>query len=356
MAAFIVMVFHTDQFSHYFGMEPYGFYKTKMQSYAVLLFFVLSGFLITWLLLKEKQQQGKIKLGNFYMRRILRTWPLYYTVLIIGVALLVLLPGQIYSGLKHNLFITTLAYGILIPNIASFFGYAPDVINVLWSVGAEEQFYFFWPLLVNDATKLLDRIIGFLFVYLAVKYLLIWLQIPFKAQHLMSYMPFDCMAIGSIAACLYYSSSKALQTIYHPVTQVLAWAFLLVSVFYRPIHIPFTGMLNTDIHAIVYAIIILNVGTNTKTLVNLENKVLNFLGKISYGIYGYHFIVLFLLSLWLKNKFIYLSSPAAHAIMFGAVIVTTICVAWLSNRYLEAWFIKRKVKFSASYSVVLQHD
>ncbi|MEJ7589497.1 MAG: hypothetical protein WKI04_18250, partial [Ferruginibacter sp.] len=87
------MVFHTDQFSHYFGLASYGFYKTKMQSYAVILFFVLSGFLITYLLIREKENKGKINIRHFYIRRIVRTWPLYYLVLVIGMLLLLLLPG-----------------------------------------------------------------------------------------------------------------------------------------------------------------------------------------------------------------------------------------------------------------------
>jgi peptidoglycan/LPS O-acetylase OafA/YrhL len=340
----IVMVFHTDQFSHYFGLTGVGFWKTKMQSYAVILFFVLSGFLITYLLMKEKEKNGKVNTRNFYIRRILRTWPLYYLVLIIGALLLVLLPGQIDQGIKHSLFITVLAYGILIPNIASFLGYAPDLINILWSVGAEEQFYAFWPLLVNNAKKLLDRIVLFLFAYLALKYLLTWFNFPDKAWSLAEYMPFDCMAIGGIAACLYNSRSAALAIIYHPVIQLFVWIFFVASVFYQPLRIPFLGMLNTDLHALVYAVIILNVSTNPKTLVSLENRVLNFLGKISYGIYGYHFIVLFLLSLCLKNMMAALSSAAAYAMMFTLEIAATIFVAYLSNRLFEGWFLRKKVR------------
>jgi peptidoglycan/LPS O-acetylase OafA/YrhL len=338
----IVMVFHTDQFSHYFGLVSYGFWKTKMQSYAVILFFVLSGFLITFLLMKEKEKNGRVNTLNFYIRRILRTWPLYYIVLIVGAILLALLPGQIDQGVKQNLFITVLAYGILIPNIASFFGYAPDLINILWSVGAEEQFYAFWPLLVNNAKKLLDRITWFLFAYLALKYLLTWLDFPHKAWSLAEYMPFDCMAVGAIAACLYNSRSGALAFIYQPVIQLSAWIFFVVSVFYQPLRISFLGMFNTDLHAMVYAIIILNVSTNPKTLVSLENRVLNFLGKISYGIYGYHFLLLFLLSLCLKNVMAVLPSMAAHALMFTAEIAVTIVIAYLSNHYFESWFLRKK--------------
>ena len=345
IAAMIVMVFHTDQFSHYFGLISLGFWKTKMQSYAVILFFVLSGFLITFLLMKDNEKNGRINIRNFYMRRILRTWPLYYLVLIIGALLLAFLPGQIDQGIKHNLFITVLTYGILVPNIAAFLGYAPDIISILWSVGAEEQFYAFWPLLVNNTKKLLDRIVLFLFAYLALKYLLTWFNFPDKAWSLAEYMPFDCMAIGGIAACLYNSRSKVLAIIYHPAIQVFAWLFFGFSVFYQPLRIPFLGMLNTDLHAVMYAVIILNISTNAKTLVSLENKLLNFLGKISYGIYGYHFIVLFLLSLCLKNTIAVLPSPAAHAMIFISEIAITIFIAFLSNHYFEAWFLRKKERY-----------
>lgn len=338
----IVLIFHTDQFSHYFGLIPYGFWQTKMQSYAVIFFFVLSGFLITFLLLNEKERKGSIDIRSFYIRRILRIFPLYYLVLITGAVLLILFHGQLGQGLKHNLLITVFAYGSLVPNIASYMGYTPDLVSVLWSVGAEVQFYAFWPLLINKAKKLLDRIILFLLAYLAFKYLFTWLNFPPKAWSLADYMPFDCMAIGGIAACLYNNRSAALPIIYHPVTQVFTWLFFTLSVFYHPLRIPFLGLLNTDLHAAVYAVIILNVGTNTKTIISLENRVLNFLGKISYGIYGYHFIVLFLLSLCLKGALASLSSLAAHVIMFTTVVLTTIVIAYLSNHYIEAWFLRKK--------------
>lgn len=339
------MVFHTDQFSHYFGLTSYGFYKTQMHAYAVILFFVLSGFLITFLLVKEKEKNGGIHYRKFYARRILRTWPVYYLVLITGALLLFLLPGQIDQGAKPQLAVTLLAYGILIPNIATFLGYAPDLVNILWSVGAEEQFYAFWPFLVNNAKKLLDRLLLFLLVFLALKYILTWLQFPYNARILMDYMPFDCMAIGGIAACLYHRRNTALRIIYHPVIQALAWIVLVISIFYKPLHISFFGMLNTDLNALVYAVIILNVSTNAKTLVRLENPVLNFLGKISYGIYGYHFIVLFLLSLCLKNTLTALPSAAAHTMMFIAEIMVTIFIAYLSNHYFEAWFLRKKESY-----------
>jgi peptidoglycan/LPS O-acetylase OafA/YrhL len=350
IAAMIVMIFHTDQFSHYFGLVPYGFWRTRMQSYAVILFFVLSGFLITYLLVKEKEKEGLVNIRNFYIRRILRIWPVYYLVLITGAILLACLPAYIYQGVQHNLPVTLVAYGLLVPNIASYFGYAPDLINVLWSVGAEEQFYAGWPWLVQHGEKLMNRIILFLFAWLALKYFLHWLHFPKRGWGPGEYIPFDYMAIGGIAACLYNNNSRKLQYIYHPLTQVIAWMILVISILYKPLHLPFVGILNTDFHGVIYAIIILNVSTNPATLVNLENKVFNFLGKISYGIYGFHFLVLFVISLILRRKLATWPSLPAHLIMFGLEITVTILVAWLSGKYYEAWFLKQKLNFTVHSS------
>jgi len=163
IAALIVIVFHTDQWSHYFALKSYGFWDLRMQSYAVVLFFVLSGFLITSLLIKEKEKFGTINLPKFYFRRILRIWPVYYTVLIIGFSLIVIFPGAIELGEKHNLKLTFLSYAVLIPNIGFYFGYSPDLVSILWSVGVEEQFYFFWPLIVKTARRYYENSQYFLY-------------------------------------------------------------------------------------------------------------------------------------------------------------------------------------------------
>jgi peptidoglycan/LPS O-acetylase OafA/YrhL len=340
----IVMIFHIDQFSHYFGLASYGFWRTRMQSYAVILFFVLSGFLITLLLMKEREISGTINLRNFYLRRILRTWPVYYLVLALGLVLFTLFTGLVDGGLSRSAGITVIAYSLLIPNIAAWLGYAPDLISILWSVGAEEQFYAFWPFLVRSSRNVLWRITLFLFAWLLVRQVSVGLDFPSRAWSLMQYMPFDCMAIGGIAACWYNSRSRVLAWIYQPAVQVLCWLFFAVSVFYQPLRMPGFGLFNIDLHAVVYAVIILNVSTNMGSIVKLENKVLDFLGRISYGIYGYHFIVLFLLSVCLGGALSGMPSKASHGIMFSLVISCTIFFAWLSRIYFENWFLKRGVR------------
>ncbi len=124
------------------------------------LFFTLSAFLITVLLLRERQQTGGIALRLFYIRRILRIWPLYFLVLAVAVVLAHTVPNQSlpwYYVLGYLLFVGNWI------NVA--FGHPLSVCGPLWTVSIEEQFYLVWPLLM----KVLERrgmIIGAAVVFL----------------------------------------------------------------------------------------------------------------------------------------------------------------------------------------------
>ena len=108
------------------------------------LFFALSAFLITALLLRERQQTGGISLRLFYIRRILRIWPLYFLVLAVAVVLAHTVPGQSlpwYYVVGYLLFVGNWI------NVA--FGHPLSVCAPLWTVSIEEQFYLVWPLLMK---------------------------------------------------------------------------------------------------------------------------------------------------------------------------------------------------------------
>ena len=86
IAAFSVLIHHTEQIKYLMGLENiYGNYFIKnLGKLGVGLFFVLSGFLITYLLLSEKERRGDVSTKAFYIRRILRIWPLYFIIVILG--------------------------------------------------------------------------------------------------------------------------------------------------------------------------------------------------------------------------------------------------------------------------------
>jgi peptidoglycan/LPS O-acetylase OafA/YrhL len=118
------------------------------------------------------------------------------------------------------------------------------------------------------------------------------------------------------------------------------------SIFRHPIHLTYLSYFDKDFHAVIYSVIILNVATNKKTLINLEYPIFNFLGRISYGIYVYHFIVLFLISLPLRHVLPYMESEVLkRSLTFGSEIVGTIFIAYLSYSYFETWFLAKKKNF-----------
>ena len=118
-------------------------------SYGVSVFFLLSAYLITELLLREKDVKGTVSLQRFYLRRILRIWPLYFGFLALSVWVghLVHRPETYVSiiGLAGALF--------LVGNLAIAHGFSLGIAGVLWSISVEEQFYLIWPFLVRIITR-----------------------------------------------------------------------------------------------------------------------------------------------------------------------------------------------------------
>ena len=345
LAAILVIVCHIDEWSYRFGLASTDYYKRLMGAYAVVMFFVLSGFLITYLLIKEKEKFGTISYRKFYTRRILRIWPVYYIVLFIGAFLVIYFNPQLWHS--RNIYVTSLFYFLMVPNLVHNFGYRADIFGVLWSIGAEEQFYAFWPFIIKNSKIIIRSILIFLCVYLAMKFILTTqVQSTIKFHKWLHFVSFDYMAVGAIAAWLYHKQHRILKVLYHPISQVFCWLFLLISIFHEPIHIPVLPSFDRNYHAVVYAIIILNVGTNPKTLVSLENRLCNFLGKLSYGIYAYHFIILFLLSLTVKDFLGNIESDLIkRMMMFALGISGTVLVSYLSYTYVESWFLRKKEKF-----------
>ena len=95
LAALAVMICHMEMTKHWFhepNIYTVSFVGGVLGDIGVILFFVLSGFLITYLLLQEQQDLGTIKIKQFYIRRILRIWPLYYMVILLGLFVLPFLP------------------------------------------------------------------------------------------------------------------------------------------------------------------------------------------------------------------------------------------------------------------------
>jgi peptidoglycan/LPS O-acetylase OafA/YrhL len=309
---------------HFIDLGPLG----------VTCFFTLSGFLITTLLLQEKSATGTIHFRDFYLRRILRIWPLYFLIVLVGICYYNLafhLPTE-----KPSYF---LFYIFFIGNLGYTLAKGIWIINPLWSVGVEEQFYAFWPLLIN-ARRVFNSILLFLGVFILIK--VVGWHFSKTLYYFMGNTRLDCMCIGGIFAYLNYKKSPAIRVLFNKILQLICWAVFAYSLI-RRFHL--ISLFDDEFYSLVVATIILNVSYNAKPVLTPENKILNYLGKISYGIYAYNFPILFLWTYLISSEKA-MGIPLLPYSLPLIILGINILVAHLSYFYYEKMFLRLKDKFS----------
>lgn len=347
IAAIGVVIAHITSHLSSFNLNPYILGVSadgSPQVYivggqGVSMFFALSGFLITYLLLLEKKEQHKINIRFFYMRRILRIWPLYYLFIILCAVAIH------FSGEK----ITPTAWLFYIfyaPNIPYMVNACIPVLQHYWSLGVEEQFYLFWPWIIAKIKRRLEWYILIYIVVIMVLKIGVRYGVPGHDESflykLLNLTRFHCMAIGGLGAILYSKNNAVLLRICNnKITQLLAWLVVFALVINK-FHI--ASVIDTELVSLVTLVIIIGQATKVNRLINLQTKVPDFLGKISYGIYVYHPLIIWGYSYLFAN--IGLSGFAKYVFVYGITILTTILVAYCSYNYFEKWFLKRKINYS----------
>ncbi|MFL6194529.1 MAG: acyltransferase family protein, partial [Thermoanaerobaculia bacterium] len=129
---------------------------------AVAFFFTLSGFLITYLLLEERRKTGEIGVWRFYLRRACRIWPLYFVIVAFGLAFynFVLPRLGVRYPVEYDLGLAVALYTLFLPNVMSGLYRVGGILNPLWSIGVEEQFYLAWAPLVRRFHRALPAVCG----------------------------------------------------------------------------------------------------------------------------------------------------------------------------------------------------
>jgi peptidoglycan/LPS O-acetylase OafA/YrhL len=323
----------------------------------VVFFFVLSGFLITYLLFKEKEANGNIAIGKFYLRRAFRIWPLYYLIFILGFFVLPYLdffavPGQ-DNFFQQNFWGNLILYALFMPNLAfSIYTTAVPNIGQSWSIGVEEQFYLLWPLLIRKSKNVLKSILWIAATIITFKGILL-LVTPFvKIESLVVLKKFlamsklECMALGGLGAyVLFNKKEEILRIVYKPISQV-------TSVIMIPLLIYFTPTALEDIlhllFSISFLVIILNVASNEKSLLRFESPILQYLGRISYGFYMFH-VMCIVFTIHFLDKYIGLGkdiNTPQHLLLYGMSFLLTVAVSSLSYHVFEKAFIRLKDKYA----------
>lgn len=280
---------------------------------AVTLFFTLSGYLIVYRLLLERKQRGYIDLRAFYLRRELRILPLYYLILFLGAVVLPWFGAPPVSSEGFGYAFVLLPQ---VPHALTNFT-ALGTVGHLWSIGVEEIFYLTFPVLMRRL-PLVKLCITVIVVCLLLRFLSFY-GASGEVHQLFVFMRFDCMAVGALGAWLVFSQSRWLRVVYHPAIQATAWfvaAVVIVTDLALPQHDLFIS--------IVFAVILLNISSNARSLAHLEYRWSKAAGDLTYGIYIWHLPLL-----WIVSQLV-----SGWAILLVTVSLTLV-VARLSYQYVE---------------------
>jgi peptidoglycan/LPS O-acetylase OafA/YrhL len=335
ISAMAVLGSHINMSLQQFGLP--GLPTLDLAGFGVTIFFSLSGFLITYLLLEEKQVTGTVAIPKFYARRILRIWPLYFLYLFMAVSVAQLLTNFVIS---HDL----LYYLFFVSNIPFVFGGLLPYLAHYWSLAVEEQFYIFWPWLIKYTKNMMVCLVAFVIGFLLLK---VFCNVVYGGNSLIYTVfyvtRFDCMAIGAIGAwILYFKKQHLLNLLNNPVTEIAAWLILCV-VALNSFHI--LSIIDHEIIAGVTVVLILNQCYNKNPLLSLENKFLNFVGSISFGIYVYHPLLITLLA-FLPWALLPEAYYVKIGIVYAAIVSATVGISYLSYKYFEKPVLIFKEKFA----------
>lgn len=362
IAALAVIVHHIELYKKRDGYA--SLYKTylaaivdKLGKNGVFLFFVLSGFLITYLLLVELKATKGVAIKKFYVRRALRIWPVYYFLLLVSFFLLPLwvnnstffiscfytsIIGEIGEGFWRKF----LLFLLFLPNLALHLFRPVAGMAQSWSVGVEEQFYIFWPVLISFFR---NRILALLVGVIALKFFLLFgiglllgkypndaLRV---AQSFMIDLRIELMAVGGIGAYLLFQYKERVQSL--PIFRFKWSTMLLCLIIVVSIHF----QINPFVMGVLYLVLILTAISESSNIFN--NRILASLGKVSYGLYMYHPLMMFLsFSILYKLQLFQTNPILANVLIYVMVTGMSIGLSMLSYRFLEIPFLKLKDRFT----------
>jgi peptidoglycan/LPS O-acetylase OafA/YrhL len=292
----------------------------------VMVLFTLSGFLITTILLREKEQKGTINFKNFYVRRFLRLLPPLIVFYIIISSLMTF--NQIESTTVGFLFSFFYLYNFVPTQFYT------NELGHTWSLALEEQFYLTWPFIINYITRkfsIILIIISIISLCVTCYYL-----IPELASSRNSRWFIPAVApimVGCLVAILNYSNVRWKKLL----SKNTILIFIAIICFAFPIYSPDLGLsFSIIIQPLGVALFLLWILYNQETRITkiLDNRVLSYIGKISYGLYVYQGIFLG-------------TGPGGRLLIqqFPYNIILVVLVASISYEFIEKPVLSFKSKF-----------
>ena len=298
----------------------------------VQLFFVLSGLLITGILLDSRERPDYYR--RFYLRRALRILPAY----------LLLLAVLVISGRVPLRF--ALLAGVFAANLSPLLG-VPLAYSPLWSLGVEEQYYLLWPVMVRGATR--GRLLLIATALLVLAPWLRWMAFRFGSGAMelnwrLTWFAYGGLLLGSLVAILLRSPHATRSRVKMAALSALA-AAVVAGIAGIPYglwdrQLPLGAALQLTVVNLFFAsVLVLSLLAGSGRWRWLVTQPwLMFLGYISYGLYLCHVLVIELYDRVLGPPAA--AEPIAELVRFVVVAAASVLIAWLSRRYYEEPFLR----------------
>lgn len=314
-------------------------------------FFVLSGFLITYILIQEKKNVEQINIKNFFIRRCLRIWPLFYFCVLFGFLIFPFI--KTFFGQLPNETANPLLYILFLNNFDTIINGTPDasILGVLWSVAIEEQFYLVWPFIMYYFPVKKYWIPFFIILAMSVIFRWFYNNEIYNEIHTLSCI--GDMTVGAFGAWL-ISEYGGVKTTFQNLSKTkifLLYLFAGVIFFFRTelFHEIFAiKIFERIIIGIVFLSIIFEQNYSEKSFFKFSNfQIISRLGKISYGLYCLHFVgILVAITLTRKITFI----PEFWKVILldtSLALLITIVLSSISYKFIESPLLRIKTKFES---------
>ena len=341
IAVILVLIWHwlpKTSFLNTFRTGPFG----------VTIFFVLSGFLITKILLDNRNDAERLNnskgtvLKSFYSRRILRIFPAYY----LTVFLTLLLHRKLGLSFPFPEFLSSITY------TSDFYVFElkkwPQLTPHFWSLSVEEQFYLIWPLIILFIPKkyLIHSMVVFVSIGIISQF---FVQDP-EFGYLLPHTCFDSLGMGAILSWIVVYKPHLLNKTYKLLSLLALVGLVMIILDLAGIKFFYEWrVIYSIIGAWVISYVIHFKNKQNKLSFLLDNKFLINIGKISYGIYLYH--VLYFYLAWGRMAGFYYShlssidSRIFPYLFFIINIWVLFFICWLSWRFIEKPFLGLKKYF-----------
>ncbi len=358
IAIAFVVLHHAFTFRGFYDITNISFPTIGLIGYyGIQFFFVGSGFLITYLLLLEKKRNGKISLGAFYFRRILRIWPAYYFIVVLALFIFPYfsffdIPGLTDKYYAGDYKTANLLYFSFLPHIAGMYYPTSPYIHPTYTIGMEEQFYFLWGLLFVLFFRRLKWVFWVLLIAIPLMNIIndvfkiddgSWILHKYVVlMKVLSYFRLPTFSIGALWALAYFNGSEWLKIFERKWIQAGVYIVIILSISFD-FYIPYFR----DEYISFLMICLLSCAmTNQLSILNYERKWLRFLGRISYGIYLFHILAIVLAAKTALFVYGEMGSVISVSLFIFLTMLFSVLFGWISYVTIESFFLRIKNRFA----------